>query len=74
MKLAICSVGELFGGVERHILGMCTWLRREGHEFVLVLFFDRELAKQAREIGVEPVILETRGSLDLGGPGRLSGS
>ncbi len=72
MKLAICSVGELFGGVERHILGMCTWLKREGHEFVLILFHDRELARQARQIGVEPVILETRGSFDLGGPGKLA--
>jgi len=72
MKLAICSAGELFGGVERHILGMSTWLRREGHEFVLILFHDRELARQAREIGVEPVILETRGSFDLRGPGRLA--
>ena len=72
MKLAICSVGELFGGVERHILGMSTWLKREGHEFVLILFHDRELARQARQIGVEPVILETRGSFELGGPGRLA--
>jgi len=73
MKLAICSVGELFGGVERHILGMCTWLQREGHEFVLILFHDRELARQAREIGVEPVVLEARGRFDLGVPGRLAG-
>ena len=72
MKLAICSVGELFGGVERHILGMCTWLKREGHEFVLILFHDRELARPTRRIGVEPVILETRGSFDLGGPGKLA--
>lgn len=72
MKLAICSVGELFGGVERHILGMSTWLKREGHEFVLILFHDRELARQARLIGVKPVILKTRGSFDLGAPRKLA--
>lgn len=64
MKLAICSVGELFGGVETHILGMGTWLRREGHEFHLVLFHDRELAKQARGLGFDPVILGSRGPFD----------
>jgi len=71
MNLAICSVGELFGGVERHILGMCTWLHRQGQQPLLILFHDRELAKQAREIGVEPVILATRGSFDLGAVRRL---
>lgn len=65
MKLAICSVGELFGGVERHILGMAIWLMREGHDFILILFHDGELGRQAREIGIEPVILETRGPLDI---------
>ena len=68
---AFLSVGELFGGVERHLIGMCTWMQRQGREPVLILFHDRELAQQARQIGVEPVIL-TGGSFDLGTPRRLA--
>lgn len=68
---AFLSVGELFGGVERHLIGMCTWMQRQGREPVLILFHDRELARQAREIGVEPIIL-SGGSFDLGVPRRLA--
>lgn len=58
MKLAICSAGELFGGVERQILDLCTYWRRSGHgDPLVVLFHDHELAKQLRGRGVEPVIL-----------------
>lgn len=69
---AFLSVGELFGGVERQLVGMCTWMQRQGREPVLILFHDRELAKQARGIGVEPIILETSGSFDPGAPRRLA--
>lgn len=68
---AFLSVGELFGGVERHLIGMCTWMQRQGLKPVLILFHDRELARQAREIGVEPIIL-AGGSFDLGAPRRLA--
>ena len=69
---AFVSVGELFGGVERHLLGMCTWMHRQGREPLLILFHDQELARQARDIGVEPIILETSGSFDLHAPKRLA--
>ena len=69
---AFISVGELFGGVERHLLGMCTWMQRQGREPLLILFFDRELARQAREIGVNPIILESSGSFDWRVPRRLA--
>lgn len=55
--VAICSVGELFGGVERHILGILSGLRAHGIATNLLLFHDGELAAQARQQGVEPVIL-----------------
>jgi L-malate glycosyltransferase len=58
--LAICSVGELFGGVERHILGLLTGLQSHGIEALLILFNDGELAAQARAQGVEPIILPSR--------------
>lgn len=55
--IAICSVGELFGGVERHILGLLSGLQAYGIATILLLFHDGELATQARHQGVEPVIL-----------------
>jgi glycosyltransferase involved in cell wall biosynthesis len=58
--VAICSVGELFGGVERHILGILSGFRARGVTALLLLFHDGELAAQAREQGIEPVILPDR--------------
>ena len=71
-RVALCSVGELFGGVERHLLGMCAWQQRHGQTPLLILFHDAELARQARMLGVEPVIVPTRGALDPGVPGRIA--
>ena len=56
-RVAICTVGELFGGVERHVLGLLSGLAARGVSAFLLLFHDGELAAQAREQGVEPVIL-----------------
>lgn len=56
-RVAICSVGELFGGVERHILGMLNGLNTRNINTLLILFHDGELAAQAREQGFKPVIL-----------------
>lgn len=65
MKLAICSQGELFGGVERHILDLARYLERRGQPRpTVLLFFDRELAAQLRDAGVEPVILQGRHRYD----------
>jgi len=58
--IAICTVGELFGGVERHVLGIMSGLVAQGVSTVLVLFHDGELAAQARRQGIEPVILSNR--------------
>ena len=55
--LAICTVGELFGGVERHVLGMLAGLRSAGHVAHLIVFHDGELAAQARAQGDIPLIL-----------------
>lgn len=56
-QFAICTVGELFGGVERHVLGMISELVRRGIAVRLILFCDGELAAQARAINVAPLIL-----------------
>ncbi len=55
--IAICSTGELFGGVERHILGLLSGLRAAGIKASLFLFQDGELAAQSRKQNDEPVIL-----------------
>ena len=54
--IAICTVGELFGGVERHILGLLSGLHTAGIKAKLILFQDGELAAQARKQGDDPVI------------------
>lgn len=55
--IAVCTVGELFGGVERHVLEMANSLKARGIGSLFVLFHDGELAAQARERGVELAIL-----------------
>lgn len=55
--VAICAVGELFGGVERHILGILGGMREHGVAPLAIFFHDSELATQAHEQGFEPIIL-----------------
>lgn len=64
-ELAIVSVGELFGGVERQILDLCRFrLAGGGSPPTVALFFDRELAARLRQLGLEPVILRGRSRYD----------
>src|SRR4051794_7203799 len=58
--VAICTVGELFGGVERHVLELIGELQAEEIDPLLFLFHDAELAVQARQRSNEPVILRDR--------------
>ncbi len=72
LRLALCSVGELYGGVERQLLDLCEYARRRtGRDPLLVLFHDRELARRARERGLAPVVLRGRGRYDPAFVGRL---
>lgn len=59
-SVAICTVGELFGGVERHVLGVLDGLHKAGIGTLLILFHDGELAVQARVQGAEVVVLPNR--------------
>jgi glycosyltransferase involved in cell wall biosynthesis len=58
--IALCTVGELFGGVERHVLGLISELQALEFRPTLLVFHDSELATQARQQGIEPIILLNR--------------
>lgn len=64
LTVAIFSVGELFGGVERHILSLSTGLRHLGVTPVLMVLHDGDLAAQARNLGLKTIIIERRGRFD----------
>jgi glycosyltransferase involved in cell wall biosynthesis len=55
-SIAICTTGELFGGVERHVLGLCEELVKQGADTLLILFHNKELAEQARDKGLNVAI------------------
>lgn len=61
--VGIFSVGELFGGVERHILGLLSALDARSLTTTLFVFHDGELARQARLQGAEVVVLPSANSL-----------
>jgi L-malate glycosyltransferase len=71
--IAICTVGELFGGVERHVLGMLQGLAARDIASMLILFHDGELAEQARAQGIEPVVLSSSNRSLLTTSRRLAG-
>jgi glycosyltransferase involved in cell wall biosynthesis len=67
IRPAILTVGELFGGVERHVLSLCRWLTEHGTEPRLVVFHDRDLAAAARRQGLVPEIINAKSPVDLSG-------
>lgn len=69
--IAIVTAGELFGGAERHVLGLGAHLRERGLQPHVILFHEQELASRCRGDGLPVTILATRGSYDLTGPRRL---
>lgn len=56
-SVAVCTVGELFGGVERHVLELIQGLRDEGIATALIVFHHGELADQARGLGFDVLVL-----------------
>jgi glycosyltransferase involved in cell wall biosynthesis len=69
--IAVVAAGELFGGVERHVLGLGAFLRERGLQPQIVLFHERELAACCRADGLPVSILPVSGSYDPAGPRRL---
>lgn len=72
--VAICTVGELFGGVERHVLGMSGALQARGISTLLILFHNGELAERSREQGLEPLVLSDRNLSLLATSRQLAGA
>lgn len=64
-SVTICSTGELFGGVERHIIGLGKGLQSRGIKLQVILFNDAELADQLRSQGMRPIILASQNWLLL---------
>jgi glycosyltransferase involved in cell wall biosynthesis len=71
MTVAVLSPGEVFGGVETHVLGLCTQLRSSGVVVLPVLFHDRELAARLRDVGIAPCFVRTRHRYDPDAARRL---
>ena len=69
--VAIVAVGELFGGAERHIVGLGAFLRRRGLSPHVYLFHERELASQCRSEGLPVHVVPTNSAYDMQGPRRL---
>ncbi|MFC1809766.1 glycosyltransferase [Candidatus Omnitrophota bacterium] len=78
-KIAICSAGELFGGVEQWIVTFVKALTIDPHrfaeqnedvgtgnlEFIVILFWEGKLAERLRLIGIEPFIVNSKGTYDF---------
>ena len=69
--VAIVATGELFGGAERHILGLGAFLREQGLAPRVVLFHDRELASCCRDDGLPVHVVHLSSAYDRQGPRRL---
>jgi len=72
IKVAICAAGELYGGVERFVSTFTEYLRdNTAIEFVVVLFYEGELARRLRSTGVDTVTVVSRWKYDPGVIARL---
>lgn len=69
--VAVVATGELFGGAERHIVGLGAFLSSRGRSPRIILFHDRELAAQCRQEGLPVHVVTTRSATDPTGPRRV---
>jgi glycosyltransferase involved in cell wall biosynthesis len=65
VRVAICSDGEIWGGVERFIVSLAVGLRDAGASPSLILFHDRLLAERLRAAGFNPMVVPARGKYDI---------
>lgn len=59
-SVAIIAPGEVFGGAERQLLYLMTYLKRERYRCLLICFHDNDFADRARAVGVATCVLPAR--------------
>jgi glycosyltransferase involved in cell wall biosynthesis len=57
LRVAICSTGELWGGVERFIIALTAGLRELGHAPLVLLYHEGLLAERLRDCGFQTCVL-----------------
>ncbi len=73
-RVAILAAGELFGGVERHVLGLAGELAESAASPPpVILFHDAELAARSRAAGLPTTVLASRHRYDPAPARQLAG-
>jgi len=66
MNVALCAPGEIYGGVERFVHTLATYLRDETDVRPLVVLFEEGThSRTLREAGVETVVIQPRWKYDV---------
>jgi glycosyltransferase involved in cell wall biosynthesis len=63
--VAICTAGELWGGVERFVVSLAVGLRRAGSAPLVLLFHEGLLAGRLRAAGFKPIVVDGSGKYDI---------
>jgi glycosyltransferase involved in cell wall biosynthesis len=71
IRLALCTAGEIWGGIERFVLTLAPGLRAAGIDPLVILFHDALLARQLRAAQVRVEVLDGHGKYDPRTLGRL---
>jgi L-malate glycosyltransferase len=65
LRVAICTAGEIWGGVERFVVSLAVGLRHAGCAPLLLLFHEGLLAEQLRSAGFRPIVVRGAGKYDI---------
>ncbi len=58
LNIAVCSSGEIYGGVEEWIYTFCHYrFSDKKFDIKIVLFYEGKLAEKLREIGISPIVI-----------------
>jgi glycosyltransferase involved in cell wall biosynthesis len=71
LRVAVCTAGEIWGGVERFVVSLAVGLRHGGCTPLLLLFHEGLLAERLRSAGFSPVIVPGAGKYDPRQVGRI---
>jgi glycosyltransferase involved in cell wall biosynthesis len=65
VRVAVCTAGEIWGGVERFVVSLAVGLRDGGCTPLLLLFHEGLLAERLRSAGFSPVVVPGAGKYDI---------